>query len=77
MLPLQKNTAMLLLYENNKCLKRKMHFVPQDCRMHSLMSTEQRKIGKLLESVILDVLMWKRQRNDKQYLPLITPAGTR
>lgn len=79
-LPLQENTAVLLLYENNKCLWRKMHFVLWDCKMYSLMSTERsesRRNWKIPWIPHSRYAYAERLRNDKQYILLITPAGTR
>lgn len=61
MLLLKKNTAVLLPYENNKLLRRKMHFVPCCCKIDLLMSTEQKQNWKkkLLEALVLDVLVLK------------------
>lgn len=43
---LQKNTAVPLLYGHKKLLRRKMHFVHRDCKIHLLMSTEPKQDWK-------------------------------
>ncbi len=58
-LPLQKNTAVLLSYEKNNFLWRKMHFAPRDCKVYLLMSTKQRQNWKTPWILHSDVLMWK------------------